>query len=95
MNSIPKKIASAETPTPKQPTVMPRIITKPSLDNIPNEAIRIPSPGMQLERGIGNKIKLEKNNIKNPVMRSARGLVMNKQRGFKNLSIFLITVEDF
>ena len=46
INSIPKKIAIIEMAIPKQPTIIPRIITNPSLESIPKDAIKIPKPGM-------------------------------------------------
>ena len=46
INSSPKKIAATEIATPMHPTTIPRIITKPSFDNIPKDAIKIPKPGM-------------------------------------------------
>ena len=46
INSRPKKTAAIEMATPIQPTTIPKIITKPSFDNIPKEAIKIPKPGM-------------------------------------------------
>lgn len=46
INSMPRNIAIIEIAIPKQPIIIPSIITKPSLESMPKEAISIPSPGM-------------------------------------------------
>ena len=46
INSSPKKTAVIEIATPMHPTTIPRIITRPSFESIPKDAIKIPKPGM-------------------------------------------------
>lgn len=95
INSIPRKIANTEIAIPKQPMVIPNIITNPSRESMPNEAIKMPRPGIQFDNGIGKTIKLENKSIKKPVIFSANGFDINKHLGLRNLSILRITDEDF
>jgi len=76
-----------ETVMPKMPTVIPSSTTKPSLPKSPKEVIKMPSPGMKLESGIGSKMNEEKSREKNPIKRSAVLVVMKARRGFRMSSI--------
>ena len=59
INSTPNNITIKEIITPIIPTINPQIITKPSFPSNPNEIIKIPSPGIKLEKGIGIITKQE------------------------------------
>ena len=72
--------------TPLVPTAIPNSTIKPSFPSNPKEMIKIPSPGMKLESGIGKRMKKEKMNAKMPIILSAIGEIMKSRRGLRIFS---------
>ncbi len=85
-NSIPRIEAVITTAIPMIPINIPRITARPSFFRMPSEMIRMPTPGIKLDRGIGSNIRTAKAKEKPPIILSPSGVKQKSSRGSKNLS---------
>lgn len=86
--SVPINTTAVAIARPMQPTIIPRITTRPSLLSNPNDIRVIPIAGTILPKGIGNNIEIENIKEKRPINFSPLADTRNKKRGVRIFSVF-------
>jgi len=85
-NSTPRKTAVSIIAIPVRPMSKPKMMIAPSFPIRPKEVTKIPTPGMKLLSGSGNRTDVANIKIKNPTILSKIPLLRNVSLGLRTFS---------